>query len=630
MFLIPGLVIAWYVTDTAVPDPTRVELRRYLFARAHRLDGGWGLHTESPSTVFGTAMNYTALRLLGADAHDPRMVQARATLHGLGGALQAPHWGKFWLSVLGVTPWAVVNPVPAELWLLPDWLPIAPWRWWIHMRQVFLPMSYIASRKFAHPLTPLTKALREELFTQPFDGIDFAAHRNSISPADNYHPKSALLNAANWALVNVWDRYLRTDAIARRAEEWTWWLIRQEDLNSDYSDLGPVNQALNTVACFIHDGPDSYSLRRHRERCQDFLWVSREGMLMNGTNGVQTWDTAFAIQAAVTAGLAEEPEFQPVLTNALRFLEAQQIRENCAEQDRCYRQQRKGAWAFSNRAQGYTVSDCVSEALKAVLELQGRPAHYPQLLSDERLRDAVDTLLTMQNASTGGFSSYEPRRGPEALEALNAAEVFGRIMVEYDYPECTTAVVTALARFQQHDPAYRASDIRRTTARALEYIRNAQRADGSWYGSWGICFTYATMFALEALALGAGETYANSERVRRACKFLLGKQRADGGWGESYRACVTGHWVEHEATQVVQTCWALLALLYAECDDRGALERGIRLVMRRQQPDGGWRQEAIEGVFNKSCMIAYPNYKYTFSVMALGLFARRYGDPVLV
>ena len=27
----------------------------------------------------------------------------------------APHWGKFWLAVLGVYDWAGVNPVPPEL-----------------------------------------------------------------------------------------------------------------------------------------------------------------------------------------------------------------------------------------------------------------------------------------------------------------------------------------------------------------------------------------------------------------------------------------------------------------------------------------------------------------------------------
>lgn len=53
-------------------------------------------------------------------------------------------------------------------------------------------------------------------------------------------------------------------------------------------------------------------------------------------------------------------------------------------------------------------------------------------------------------------------------------------------------------------------------------------------GSWGICFTYATQFALESLSL-VGETYETSESARRACEFLISKQRADGGWGESYK-----------------------------------------------------------------------------------------------
>jgi len=53
-------------------------------------------------------------------------------------------------------------------------------------------------------------------------------------------------------------------------------------------------------------------------------------------------------------------------------------------------------------------------------------------------------------------------------------------------------------------------------------------------GSWGICFTYATMFALESLSL-VGETYETSQSAGRACDFLVSKQRADGGWGESYK-----------------------------------------------------------------------------------------------
>ncbi len=532
MFLLPGIVVTWYVTKTPIPWAYAVDIRNYLFARAHPDDGGWGLHIEGESTVFGTALNYMILRLVGVDADHPKMTKARGTLHKLGGVTHAPHWAKFWLAILGVCKWDIVNPVPPELWLLPDWVPIAPWRWWIHMRMVFLGMSYIWSKKWQCEETELIRELRQELFVEPWESINWAAHRNTIAPTDNYNPKSWILNAANWALVHVWNPYLRTDGLKKRAEAWVSELITMEDENTDYANLAPVNAPINTICCYIRDGPDSYSVRRHLERLEEFVWINDEGLLVNGTNGVQCWDTAFAIQTVMDAGLEGDDRWRPMLTKALEFLDSQQIRDDCPHRERSYRHRSKGAWSFSNKDQGYAVSDCVSEALKSIILLQKSPG-YPQLIDDRRIFDAIDTLLSYQNGS-GGCSSYEPARAGEWMELLNAAEVFGRIMVEYDYPECTTAVVTALSLFHKHWPDYRSKDIEAFVSRAVGYIKKAQFPDGSWYGSWGICFTYAAMFALESLA-SIGETYGNSAHARKGCDFLISKQREDGGWSESYK-----------------------------------------------------------------------------------------------
>ena len=630
MFLLPGIIITLYVTGQRLSRPFEIEIVRYIFSMQNLGsknggDGGWGLHVEGDSSVFGTAMNYTALRLLGVEATDPRIRKARTCLHNLGGALNGPHWAKFWLSVLGVMQWDVVNPVPPELWLLPDWAPISPWRWWIHMRMVFLPMSNVWSKKWVYEKAesdPLIRQLRQELFTQPHTDIKWTRYRNAISEMDNYHPKTWVLNLINWFLVLIWIPILRTSWLMKRAEKWTWEMIQIEDANSDYADLAPVNAPMNMLACYINDGVDSVSVKRHRDRIVDFFWQSGGGMMANGTNGVQTWDTAFAIQALVSAGLATKPEYHEMLLKALQFLEDQQFVDHCAGYSSSkqfsdpptakvgpafgYRQPRRGAWAFSNRTQGYVVSDCTSEAIKSVLMLQtlrdpkdSSKYLFPTVLSEQRQRWPIDIILTMQN-SGGGVASYEPRRGSEYLEYLNAAEVFGRIMVEYDYPECTTACVTALHQFQLSHPNYRSKEIDSFTKRAVQWIRTNQRADGSWYGSWGICFTYAGMFALESLAT-QGETFENSERVRRACKFFLDKQHEDGGWGESYKSCETGQWCEHpDGSQLVNTAFTIIALLEAKYPHKEPLEQAINLLMRRQQLNGEWLQEGIEGVFNKS------------------------------
>ncbi|KAI0201184.1 terpenoid cyclases/protein prenyltransferase alpha-alpha toroid [Astrocystis sublimbata] len=627
MFLLPGVVITRYATKTPIPWYVATEIKNYLFARAHPEDGGWGLHIEGESTVFGTSLNYTVLRLVGVDPEHPAMVKARRTLHRLGGATHAPHWAKFWLSILGVCTWDIVNPIPPELWLLPDWVPFAPWRWWIHMRQVFLPMGYIYDKKWTCEETDVIRALREELFPEKWETIDWAGNRNTICPIDNYHPKSWLLNTVNWALVNVWPS-IRPNFLRKRAVDWSSKLIDMEDANTDYADLAPVNAALNTVVCYIRDGPEAYSFKRHIERLEDAMWVNAEGMFCNGTNGVQCWDTSFLIQAVVEAGLEKDVRWKPMLNKALEFLDNQQIRENCKDQAVCYRQQRKGAWAFSTRDQGYAVCDCVSEALKSVIMLQKTPG-YPQLLDDERIFDAVDTILTYQN-QTGACSSYEPTRGSKNLEMLNAAEVFANIMVEYDYVECTTAVVVALSLFKEHWPDHRPQEIDAFVKRSVSWIKTAQQPDGSWYGNWAICYTYATMFALESLK-SIGEKYTNSYYSKRGCDFLIARQREDGGWSESYRSCEKMTYSEHATgSQVVMTAWALIALMYAEYPDIEPLRRGVKLIMERQQSNGEWKQEAIEGVFNKSCMISYPNYKFTFTMKALGMFATKYpGETVI-
>ena len=126
--------------------------------------------------------------------------------------------------------------------------------------------------------------------------------------------------------------------------------------------------------------------------------------------------------------------------------------------EKYYRHISKGAWPFSTKTQSYTVSDCTAEGLKTVCLLQELP-YTSKVISDSRLFDAVNVLLSMQNAD-GGFASYELVRGPRWFELFNSAEVFGNIMIEYTYPECTTSVILGLSTFQKRYPEHRVEEIK--------------------------------------------------------------------------------------------------------------------------------------------------------------------------
>ncbi|KAI0924004.1 hypothetical protein AcW1_006791 [Taiwanofungus camphoratus] len=619
MFLLPGLVIGSYVTGMGFKMEEKLEMIRYLLNRTHPEDGGWGIHVEGHSTVFGTALNYCVMRILGVSADHPALVKARAVLHKLGGATGVPAWGKFWLSVLNVYDWEGNNPVTPELWLLPNALPFHPHRWWIHTRTVYIPMSYLFGIRYKMEENDLILSLRQELYPENYYHIDWPAQRNNVCKADLYAPHTRIFDFL-YSLLGVYENCALPPA-RRAALDYCYKLIVQEDENTGYQTLGPVSKMMNLIVRAHVDGPESDAYKLHMEKRQDFMWVCTDGMMMCGTNGSQLWDIGFITQALVETGLAHEEENKESIVNALRWLDQCQIQQNPKYYESSFRHRTKGAWPFSTKTQGYTVSDCTGEGLKAVLYIQEHVESTPKLVSDQRIYDSVDLLLGMQNHD-GGFASYELIRGPWWLEMLNPAEVFGKIMIEHSYPECTTSVITALSIFQKHYPQYRPADIRRVVERAVHFLHKSQMPEGGWFGSWGICFTYATQFALESLSL-VGETYETSPYARKACNFLISKQRSDGGWGESYKSCELTAWVEHKQTQVVQTCWAVMALIYARYPDPEPIERAVRLVMSRQKPDGSWPQEAMEGVFNKNVTIAYPNFKFSFTIWMLGR-AHRY------
>ncbi|GAA5981225.1 hypothetical protein JCM11641_005617 [Rhodosporidiobolus odoratus] len=616
MFLLPGIIIALYVTKTPIPQEWKVEITRYLANMQRKGDEddlGWGIHFEAKSSVFGTGLNYVVLRLLGVGPDEPMMIRARNTLHKLGGCEGIPSWGKFWLAILNVHSWRGLNPTPAELWLLPDWAPIHPWRWWIHTRNVYIPMGYLSGVGFQADVDETILSLREELYVQPYSKINWPSLRNSISPSDVYAPHSRVANAC-FAVLDIYDRFAPSfirDLALDRAYD----LVKMEDENTAYQTVGPVSKAMNMLCRWHREGPQSDAFQQHLGKIRDFMWMSKDGLLMTGTNGSQLWDAAFIAQALSESGLGDLPENHASTLSLLQWLDQCQIQNNPRHYESAYRHQTDGAWPFSTQEQSYTVSDCTAEGMKSVLLLQDMP-HLPELVDYQRLCKAVDVILSLQNSS-GGWASYEVIRGNPLLELLNPAEVFANIMIEYPYVECTTACVTSLSLFLRKHPDYRTHEVQRACATGIQWIKGKQREDGSWYGSWGICFTYATMFSIESLAL-AGETYESSPNVRRACRFLLDKQMGDGGWGESFKSCETEQYVHNAKSQVVNTAWAVITLLTARYPEPEPIRRGCRLIMSRQAPDGSWPQESIEGIFNKNAAISYPNFKFSWTLNALG------------
>lgn len=227
-------------------------------------------------------------------------------------------------------------------------------------------MSYLWTNKLSKPLDALTKAIRTEIYQTRYSEIIFTRYRYHVSSRDAIRGPSVLLKVLNYIFL-FWIAYLRPAWVVRSANVQVEKLMLKEDENTNENCLAPVNKALHMVCLWFMQGTNSPALRRHHETLPVFLWMSPKGMTSGGTNGVQTWDTAFTIQAIASSGLAGESRYQESMQKALDFLEQSQILEDL---DDPYRQRRAGGWPFSTRSNGYIVSDCSAEALKAVLLLQ--------------------------------------------------------------------------------------------------------------------------------------------------------------------------------------------------------------------------------------------------------------------
>lgn len=620
MFLLPMYVALCHATGRT---PERAEgMLRYLFA-VQGEDGSFGLSAQDSAplpngstarSMFCTTLGYVALRLLGADPDDPRVTRMRRWIRDRGGPLGAAPWGKFTLCLLGLYEWDGIAPILPELWLLPKSAPFHPGKLWCHCRQVYLPMAWLYGSRATATASPSIHQLRDELYPEEYTRIDWSAQRERIAEEDGYRKPSKVLTLANRSMARFEARHsrrLRARALRAVHEH-----IVYEDEVTSYVDIGPVNKVLDA---FVHwFSGDTERFEKAFAACDQYLFDGHDGTKMQSYNSSQLWDTAFALQAIRAAHpLVPHADVSQALARGYGYVRDNQILEDVPEHERFFRHRSRGGWPFSNRAHGWPITDCTAEGLTAALVLEPHVATDP--VPAGLLRDAAALLLSWQN-SDGGFATYEVKRGSDALELLNPSQVFGDIMVDYSYVECTAAVVRGLSafleRFGTGDALHAA--IRSAIRRAQAFLRKQQRADGSFEGSWAVCFTYGTWFGVSGLrAAGAS---SEDPAIVRACEFLASKQRADGGFGEHGDSCRERRWIEAAEGQVVQTAWALSTFVRAGRRSRDA-DRAARFLLQRQREDGSYPREPMVGVFNKTCLIDYDNYRHYFPLWALAEWA---------
>jgi squalene cyclase len=164
-------------------------------------------------------------------------------------------WGKFYLSVLNVYEWEGNDALLPELWKLPKWVPFHPGRYWCHNRMLYLPMSYCYGLKVKAKETDLVKEIRKEIYTEDYGKVNWKKARKQACEIDIFNPVNKWYHRLSW-FTNTYEKVF-SKGLRRRSLKYVSDYIDHEDIHTRYINIGPVNQAMNSICVWHKHGKDS-------------------------------------------------------------------------------------------------------------------------------------------------------------------------------------------------------------------------------------------------------------------------------------------------------------------------------------------------------------------------------------
>ncbi|KAF2547232.1 hypothetical protein F2Q70_00020044 [Brassica cretica] len=215
--------------------------------------------------------------------------------------------------------------MPPEIWLLPSWLPIHLGKTTCFCRLVYLVTSYFYGKRFVGPITPLILELREELYLQSYEEINWNRARSLYAKEDMYYPHPSIQDLV-WDSLHVFGEPLLTrwplnKLVREKALRVAMEYIHYEDENSRYINIGCAGKAMCVLACWVED-PNGEYFKKHLARVPDYFWIAEDGMKVQSF-GSQLWDTSLAIQALLASNLSDETA--DVLKKGHDFIKRSQV-----------------------------------------------------------------------------------------------------------------------------------------------------------------------------------------------------------------------------------------------------------------------------------------------------------------
>jgi squalene-hopene/tetraprenyl-beta-curcumene cyclase len=505
-----------------------------------------------------------------------------------------------YLALLGLFPWDYVPTIPSEVVLIGKWFHVNFHEMSNWSRSMLVPLAIInhfkPTRKVHVDLHELYPAGYHERDLAPAPDPDTFTWRNFFLWLDQLlkfveqyrlrpFRKRALKKAERWML----ERFEGSDGLAAIFPAMLNSLIALKALG--YSDDHPeVIRALHELKRLQHETEDSVRI----EPCFS-----------------PVWDSAIVTMCLHESGI---PGDHPALQKACGWIMDREIRFH-------------GDWKYKNPVKvepsGWVFeynnkwNPDVDDTAMVLLALRKVPTENPHR-RDECFQRGLKWMLTFQ-CKDGGWAAFDKDCTKSILEKVPFAD--HNAMLD---PECAdiTARILELLGYEGWDVKHPQVE------KALDYIREQQEDDGSWYGRWGVNYIYGTWQVLRGLR--AMKIDMNQPWLLKARDWLESVQHSGGGWGERCNTYDDPVFKGRGPSTASQTAWAVMGLLAFGGPDRPSVQRGIEFLTRTQNVDGSWTEDEVTGTgFPKVFYLKYDMYRNAWPLLALATYRKVLrGEPI--
>jgi squalene-hopene/tetraprenyl-beta-curcumene cyclase len=561
-------------------------------------EGGWNIYYGGPCEVNATIKAYLALKLAGVPVTDPRMLKARAIALNLGGVPRMNTFSKLYLALLGLFPWKYVPTIPSEVILIGKWFHVNFWEMSNWSRAMLVPLAIINHFK---PSRQLNDGFQiNELYPEGFHERDLRlprdpqwfTWRNFFLGLDRLH------KFAEWFARHKIHPFRRL--ALRKAERW---MLERFEGSDGLAAIFPA--MLNSLIALKALGyPDDHpQVLRAERKLKELEHEDRHTVRIEPCFS-PVWDTAIVAIALRESGVPAE---HPKMKAAAEFLIRKEIRF-------------RGDWIYKNSAKvepsGWVFefenkwNPDVDDTAMVLLALRQIPTDDPAT-RDACFQRGLKWMMAFQ-CKDGGWAAFDKDCTKSVLEKVPFAD--HNAMLD---PECAdiTARILELLGYEGYPVT------NPQVLKALQYIRNEQEEDGSWYGRWGVNYIYGTWQVLRGLR--ALNLNMHQRWLLKARDWLESVQHEDGGWGERCDTYDDPVFKGKGPSTASQTAWAIMGLLAFDDPHRSSVRRGIEYLVRTQEKDGSWSEQEITGTgFPKVFYLKYDMYRNSWPLLALATYRK--------